>query len=35
MPSERRRIILAQDSSQVTMERAAPPSEAEVEGAAA
>ncbi|TCZ63903.1 hypothetical protein [Roseicella aquatilis] len=35
MPSERRWIILAQDGRHVTMGRAAPPSEAEVEAAAA
>ena len=35
MPSERRWIILAQDGRHVTMGRAAPPSEAEVESAAA
>jgi len=35
MPSERRWIILAQDGRHVTMGRAAPPSEAEVETAAA
>lgn len=34
MPSERRWIILAQDGRHVTMGRAAPPSEAEVEAAA-
>lgn len=34
MPSERRWIILAQDGRHVTMGRAAPPSAAEVEGAA-
>ena len=33
MPSERRWIILAQDGRHVTMGRAAPPSEAEVEAA--
>ncbi len=35
MPSERRWIILAQDGRHVTMGRAASPSEAEVEAAAA
>ena len=35
MPSERRWIILAQDGRHVTMGRAAPPSEAEVDAAAA
>jgi hypothetical protein len=35
MPSERRWIILAQDGRHVTMGRAAAPSEAEVEAAAA
>ena len=35
MSSERRWIILAQDGRHVTMGRAAPPSEAEVEAAAA
>ena len=35
MPSERRWIILAQDGRHVTMGRAAPPSEAEVEAAGA
>jgi hypothetical protein len=35
MPSERRWIILAQDGRHVTMGRAAPPSEAEVESTAA
>ena len=35
MPSERRWIILAQDGRHVTMGRAAPPSEAEVEAATA
>ena len=35
MPSERRWIILAQDGRHVTMGRAAPPSEADVEAAAA
>ena len=35
MPSERRWIILAQDDRHVTMGRAAPPSDAEVEAAAA
>ena len=35
MPSERRWIILAQDGRHVTMGRAAPPSEAEIEAAAA
>jgi hypothetical protein len=35
MPSERRWIILAQDGRHVTMGCAAPPSEAEVEAAAA
>ena len=35
MPSERRWNILAQDGRHVTMGRAAPPSEAEVEAAAA
>lgn len=35
MPSERHWIILAQDGRHVTMGRAAPPSEAEVEAAAA
>ena len=35
MPSERRWVILAQDGRHVTMGRAAPPSEAEVEAAAA
>ncbi|WP_191082748.1 hypothetical protein [Roseococcus microcysteis] len=35
MPSECRWIILAQDGRHVTMGRAAPPSEAEVEAAAA
>ena len=35
MPSERRWMILAQDGRHVTMGRAAPPSEAEVEAAAA
>ena len=35
MPSERRWIILAQDGRHVTMGRAAPPSETEVETAAA
>ncbi len=35
MPSERRWIILAQDGRYVTMGRAAPPSAAEVEAAAA
>ncbi|WP_206931521.1 hypothetical protein [Roseococcus thiosulfatophilus] len=35
MPSERRWIILAQDGRHVTMGRAAPPSEAEVEADAA
>jgi hypothetical protein len=35
MPSERRWIILAQDGRHVTMGRAAPPGEAEVEAAAA
>ena len=35
MPAERRWIILAQDGRHVTMGRAAPPSEAEVESAAA
>jgi hypothetical protein len=34
MPAERRWIILAQDGRHVTMGRAAPPSEAEVEAAA-
>ncbi len=34
MPSERRWIILAQDGRHVTMGRAAPPTEAEVEAAA-
>ena len=34
MPCERRWIILAQDGRHVTMGRAAPPSAAEVEGAA-
>ncbi len=35
MPAERRWIILAQDGRHVTMGRAAPPSEDEVEAAAA
>jgi hypothetical protein len=35
MPAERRWIILAQDGRHVTMGRAAPPSEPEVEAAAA
>jgi hypothetical protein len=35
MPSERRWIILAHDGRHVTMGRAAPPSEAEVEAAVA
>ena len=35
MPAERRWIILSQDGRHVTMGRAAPPSEAEVEAAAA